>query len=351
MTLLIRADATTQMGTGHVMRCLALVQVWKEKGGQVVFLSHCENQALKNRIIDEGCNLIPIENPYPHPDDLKETLRILELHAPCSMPRAPRPWLALDGCHFDAGYQRKIQMSGYRLLVIDDMGALDHYYADVILNQNIKSDNLEYPCEQQTVLLLGTKYALLRKEFVSWHNGKRDIPGVARKILLTMGGSDPDNVTLKVIDAIKLLKDTGIEVQVIVGPSNPHLNILMDAMLSATCYMRCVHNVTNMPELMSWADIAVSAAGSTCWELAFMGVPSITVVLAENQKMIAEELDRSCVVCNVGDFNSLFIDGLVKELSELQYDRGRRLLMSRTAMRIVDGRGGERLLDQMAKIA
>jgi len=95
--LFVRADATTQIGTGHIMRCLALAQGWKEKGGHVIFLSHCQNDTLINRIIQEGFNFIPIHKPYPDPSDLDQTLKKLS-----SIYNEPLSdiWLVLDGYHF-----------------------------------------------------------------------------------------------------------------------------------------------------------------------------------------------------------------------------------------------------------
>ena len=268
--LIIRADATTEIGTGHVMRCFALAQAWQEKGGQVVFLSHCESEALQNRIIDEGFDLIPINTPHPDPSDLEQTLQALKCHAQCSKPSAPT-WLALDGYHFTPEYQKAIRDPGIRLLVIDDMNHLPSYHADILLNQNINAELLHYTCESDTRLLLGTKYALLRKEFWPWQGFKREIPEVARKILVTLGGGDPDNVTLKVIEAIKLLNMSDLEVKVIVGPLNPHLDILRDSMGSAPCPMSCIHSTTNMPELMAWADLAVTAGGEHLLGIAVHG--------------------------------------------------------------------------------
>ena len=297
-SLIIRADSTTQIGTGHVMRCLALAQAWQENDGQVVFLSHCESQALQNRIIDEGFHLFPIENPHPHPDDLEKTLGIFSsIRNPKSEIRS---WIVLDGYHFTPDYQKAIREKGYRLLVIDDMAHLDHYYPDIVLNQNIHADNLDYKCEPNTRLLVGTKYVLLRREFLKWKGRKRDIPEKAKKLLVTMGGSDPDNLTLKVIEGIKLLSDPTLEVKVIIGPDNSHRNTLKNALLHTPCPMCCVENATNMPELMAWADVGVAAAGSTAWELAFMGLPSVFLVLSENQKPVAEGLDAANVAINIG---------------------------------------------------
>ena len=127
--------------------------------------------------------------------------------------------------------------------------------------------------EAHTRLLLGTRYVLLRREFWPWRGWRREIPAVARKVLVTLGGGDPDNVTLKVIRALAQVEIEGLEAVVVVGPANPHLEELQAAVKDTPHPIRLESNVTNMPELMAWADVAITAGGSTCWETAFMGLP------------------------------------------------------------------------------
>ncbi|MGQ9755923.1 MAG: UDP-2,4-diacetamido-2,4,6-trideoxy-beta-L-altropyranose hydrolase, partial [Desulfotomaculales bacterium] len=193
-TLIIRADANAWIGTGHLMRCLALAQAWQDHGGKVVFITACNSPFLKQRLRNEGFDVVGLQYVHPDPADLKTTMNVLAVH--------PGAWLVLDGYHFDFTYQRLVKEAGHQLLVIDDMAHLDRYNADIVLNQNIHAHNLHYFCEPYTRLLLGTKYVLLRREFWSWRNYKREVPEVAKKVLVTMGGSDPGNVTLKVIRAL-----------------------------------------------------------------------------------------------------------------------------------------------------
>ncbi len=185
--------------------------------------------------------------------------------------------------NFDVEYQKIIKESGFSLLFIDDYGHADHYYADIVLNQNIYADMSFYQYyEPYTRFLLGTKYALIRKEFLKWSGWHRDIPEVARKILVTFGGSDPDNVTHKVIEAVRTVDLDGLEVKVVVGGANPHFDLIYETVKDLSNFT-LIKNTENMSELVAWADIAISAGGSTCWELFFMGIPSIIIPIAENQ--------------------------------------------------------------------
>ena len=195
----------------------------------------------------------------------------------------------LDGYHFDPAYQKAIREAGYRLLVVDDTAHLPAYHADVLLNQNIYAPQLTYSYDPHTVLLLGPMYALLRPEFLVWKEWERHIPDTARHILVTLGGGDSDNVTLKVIQALHDIRLPDLEIRVIVGPANPHRDSLVAAIEHGPHSVELLFDVTDMPGLMAWADIAVSAAGSTCWELLFMGLPSLVGVLADNQVPIAED--------------------------------------------------------------
>ncbi len=338
-TLVIRADANAHMGVGHLMRCLALAQGWKARGGQTTFITACEREDLRQRLSGEGFQVVTLERPHPDPADWETTSQALA--------EQPDAWVVLDGYHFDPAYQRQIKDAGHRLLVIDDMAHLDHYCADVVLNQNINADQLRYSCESGTRLLLGTRYVLLRSEFLARQEWQREIPDMARQVLVTLGGGDPDNQTLKVIRALQRVDVNGLEAVVVVGASNPHLRELRSAASDSQFAIQLVHNVTNMPELMAWADVAVSAGGSTCWELAFMGLPSMVLVLAENQQGIAAGLEDAGVVIELGWYTAASIAQIAHPLVVLLEDGGLRRRMSHQGRELVDGMGVDRVVESM----
>ena len=297
MNLYIRTDADSKIGTGHIMRCIALAQAWQDQGSEVTFISHCESEALRERIQIEGFRFISLDHVCPDSSDVMNTLSILKNE------RADqKPWLVLDGYQFTPEYQKAIREAGVRLLVIDDMNHLSHYHADILLNQNIHTPDLKYRCDADTTLLLGSRYVLLRREFLKYQDFKRQIPDRAKNILVTLGGADPDNVTLKVIEALKLLNEPNIAVRIIIGPANPHQETLQKTIVSDDFKAELLINPPNMPELMAWADMAVSAGGSTCWELAFIGVPSIIIILSENQAAVVEYLLNKKAVLKLGIF-------------------------------------------------
>jgi len=345
--LFVRADATVASGAGHVMRCIALAQAWKEKGGRVTFLSHCNSDNIGRRIQNEGFTFIPIIYPYPHSNDLAQLLEALT-SSRRSHSIIPN-WVVLDGYHFDTEYQQRIRQSGHKLLVIDDIAHLGGYDADVILNQNIHSRKLRYSCNSDTQILLGTRYALLRKEFSKYRKRKRSVSPQVQNILVTMGGSDPNNATLQAIEAIKLLGLPRLQVLVVSGPSNPHLQSLKSAIRESSCSMQFVEDPMNMAELMDWADIAVSLAGSTCWELAYMGLSAILVVLADHQNDVAEDFMAADAGLNLGWYGNLNCNRVVDALSYLLKDATIRQRMSDSGRAMVDGLGSERVLSCLKK--
>lgn len=338
--LLIRADADTRIGVGHFMRCLALAQAWLRQGAGVAILSNCQGDALPRRATSAGIKFVPLEKSHPHSSDIDMTLAQLK--------RLDNPWLVIDGYQFDPAYHQSIRTAGFRLLVIDDAAHLPYYHADVLLNQNSGAERLAYHCDPDTSLLLGSQYALLRPEFLPKRGWHKDIPRTASKVLITMGGSDPNNVTMKVIQALQQVDIPNLEATVVVGPANPNLETLHQAVQNSTHDLRLLTDVPDMAELMSWADVAVSAGGSTCWELAFMGLPSLLLVLSDNQEVVATGMSNGGAAQNLGDGHQISVADLKDALAKITRDGTLRQQMSLRGRVLVDGAGTERICEAMA---
>jgi UDP-2,4-diacetamido-2,4,6-trideoxy-beta-L-altropyranose hydrolase len=256
----------------------------------------------------------------------------------------PSAWVVLDCYHFDGIYQQWVKEAGHQLLVIDDMAHLKHYYADILLNQNLHAEQVQYFCEPYTRLLLGTRYVLLRREFLAWKDWKREIPEVARRVLVTLGGADAENHTLKVIQALDKIDIPGLEAIIVIGASNPHTDVLEAAIEERHIPFRLVRNVKNMPELMSWADVTISTAGATTWELLYLGTPALLFIVADNQRYIAERIEKRGVGKNLGWGERLSIEPLTEVINLMLKDFELRTRMSENARRIVDGEGTQRVL-------
>ncbi|WP_354634705.1 UDP-2,4-diacetamido-2,4,6-trideoxy-beta-L-altropyranose hydrolase [Planktothricoides raciborskii] len=340
MNLLIRADAFIKIGTGHVMRCLALGQAWQDTQGQPIFILANSVPALEERLKSEGMEVVHLTTEPGSLADAQKTAALAH--------QFEANWVAIDGYQFGSEYQQTIKNSGLNLLFIDDYGHAEHYYADFVLNQNISADEQWYQHrEPYTQLLLGNRYTLLRREFWQWRGWQRTVPPVATKVLVTLGGADPDNVTLKVIQALQLVEVEKLEAVVVVGGSNPHYESLEMAGQDSRFPIRLQRNVTNMPELMAWADVAISAGGSTCWELAFMGLPSILLVLAENQRAIAQQLATLNQAINLGWHQDVKAQSISERLFTLLQSPEERKKIIQVSQQIVDGEGVFRIIKSL----
>ena len=158
--------------------------------------------------------------------------------------------------------------------------------------------------------------------------------------------SDPDNVTLKVIEALQCLKDDLLNIIVVVGSSNPHYAMLERAIAKSSMPIQLQQNVTNMPELMAWADFAITAGGTTSWELSFMGVPSLMLILADNQtNLFAEGVSKngSAIYLNHSDIS---IENILSSIQQL-LPFSTRAKMSHNGQRLVDGKGVIRVVQRL----
>lgn len=349
MKAVFRVDATSEIGIGHVMRCIALAQAWQDAFGEVAFASRCESSRLRELILKEGFHFFPMERVHPDPADLMQTLKYLEGQER----EVGARWAVLDGYHFTPEYMSAIRSTGLRLLVLDDTAHLPFYDADILLNQNVYAPQLEYFCDAQVLKLLGSNYVLLRREFLHRGRKAKKIPDKAQNILVTLGGSDPHNTTITVLRAVNELNDHDLRVQVVLGPANPHLTIIKEMVCNAANSGGVVKSGVklifdaDMSRLMDWADMAVSAGGSTCWELAFMGVPFAAIILADNQNEIVHALAKAGIAYNGGWFYELSEKRMKEILSALIYDKKRRAVQSEKGMSIVDGLGAKRIVEKM----
>lgn len=333
--LVIRADANSEMGTGHIMRCLALAQAWSTYGGTTGVLSVDLPQGLEIRLASEGLNLFRLSSEPGTSGDAESTIALAQ--------RIKAKWTVVDGYHFGSNYQRAIKEAGLALMVIDDYGHSEQYYADIVLNQNISAyESLYENRSPGTRLLLGTRYALLRREFWPWRGWNREVKESAQNILVTMGGGDPANVTQSVINALRSLLSLDIDARIVVGAGNPHWESLQQNVAGEPQFT-LIRNVIDMPSLMAWADVAVAAGGSTSWELAFMALPTITITNADNQREIAEGLSEQGISSHLGWFETVSSNQSRDELLNLLTDIALRQSMSRAGKELVDGKGGDRV--------
>ena len=356
MLVLIRADASLNMGTGHIMRCLAFAQYLQNHQVNPIFICAELPDQLQTRLVSEKIKFILIDAELGSDEDAQITINLAQKYQ--------AHWLIIDGYQFNSEYQKYLKEADFKILFFDDYGHCNYYYADLVLNQNLGANQELYNNrENYTKLLLGSDYTLLRKEFLSWQKWQREIKPHANKILVTMGGSDRDNVTLKVVQSLALIVDSLIrfdssqtsleldrgefQIMLIVGGSNPHFDSLKSYCDTLPLNITLKQNVANMTELMAWADMAICGGGSTNWELAFMGLPTIVITIADNQREIAQNLAEMGLIISVGWWENITIDMLKKVILELIINRNKRKKMSYLGKQLIDGKGIDRIFQAM----
>jgi len=296
---------------------------------------------LINRINKEGYEHSFLEYSYPKEEDLEHTINCINASS------SNDKYIVIDGYNFDSDYQKCLKDISNSLLIIDDTAHLDHYVADIILNQNSIANELIYSYEPGTKLLLGMDYVLLRDEFLFYKNWDRKIQKNAKKILVTLGGSDSKNMTLKVLHALDQVNVNGLEIKVIVGPNNIHLSTLIKAIKNNKHKIDLLQNISNIPELMIWADIAISSAGSTCWELIYFGLPSILIITSANQVMNLEFLKNNGAITFVSNQMNISTKMISTKIHHLIMKKELRKDMSYKGKLLVDGVGKERVVKKI----
>jgi UDP-2,4-diacetamido-2,4,6-trideoxy-beta-L-altropyranose hydrolase len=337
MQLIVRADATSAIGSGHLMRCLALAQAWAGNKDSVHFVSRCESASISASVRGEGFVLHAVQDVDAGWDAIEDLVKA-----------EPGSALVLDGYGFNAADHERGRSLGMPVLAIDDNAHLPNYAADLIVNQNPYANELCYSAAAHSRLLLGTQYALLRREFAARRLAERECRENACRILVTLGGSDPDNVSLKVVEACQ--QTTGTEACVVAGPANCHLDELRSA-VRGDSRIHIETATTAMSRWMAWAEMAVIGAGSTCWECCYMGLPAITIVLAENQKRIAEWMAEARITVNLGWHTEVSVARISRAIGTLAAAQPMRTAMNQRGQKLVDGRGAARVAQALWDIA
>ena len=334
--LLMRAEGGPQIGLGHVMRCLALAQACVEAGGRARLMTQSLPVPVRRRFEMERVPVHLLQSEVPGSDHDAAETAALGKNESCS-------WIVVDGYCFGTKYQDLLKRSGAHLLLIDDNGNAGAYCADAILNQNIHAQDAMYTGRQpHAQLLLGPMYALLRREFRQWLHWERPEGLEASNVVVAMGGSDPSGLTHTAITALAALRHPDLKVRVAIGAQNRRVSeIRVEA---ARAGFAVEVDVPEISALMAWADVAIAAAGTTTWELGYMQLPSVLVAAAENQRPIAEELDRRGSAIYVNGPPAILAGELARAVASLLPDAGRRAAMARAGRDLVDGLGAERVI-------
>ncbi len=343
--LCIRADARPDVGIGHLMRCLALAQAWQDRGGTATFVTATESSALLKRLESEGFAVHRLQAEPASPADAAETAAAAESRG--------ASWIVVDGYPFGPTYLQALRNDGVQLMVIDDQATQDFAAAQLIVNPNVQATPELYARDNGADrVLAGSRFALLRREFQVSAAGqstaaRRKLPG---RVVITMGGSDPPNATGRVLEILSGFDDRRLHLSVILGPANTHRESL-EPVLKTLRRKHEVELLVDPPELsvvFARSDLAISAASTTCWELASLGVPLAIVVLADNQRAGAEALAKSGTAVLLGWHKELKANAVLPQLRTLFEKPELLRRLAEDARALIDGRGSARVAERMA---
>jgi len=323
-SILFRTDGNRKLGLGHIVRCTALADVLRSNNPslEVVFITK----------YDEGKKIIERKN-YKIIQSTGEGISEIRNLAD------ENTLLITDFLDTDNSYISKIKkIKELKVISIDNNTKLKRIDADILINANV-FDEGETKVIGSTRYFLGPKYMILRKEFEEAHEEDRKIKDEVKTILVMFGGTDPRDFTLKVANALKNIRDE-VHINLIIGPAVSYGDKLNR--LSKTKKFNTLFNPENLVEIMKNADIAITAAGITLYELATLGIPSIVIPQTKHQEDIAKAFEKSGTCVNIGKSpdNKLIYESTIM----LMNSKLLRKQLSEKAKILVDGKGLKRIV-------
>ena len=363
MNIVFRCDASIQIGTGHVMRCLTLADELTRQGAKCYFICREHEGNLIDFIAQKGYETYKLEvvsldsneNDENEPTlfhsewlgatqetDARQTVDIVS--------SIQLEWLIIDHYALDSYWEQKLRPHCGNILVIDDLADRKHD-CNVLLDQTFGRDKQEYQdlvpsdCE----VLCGTTHALLRPEFSKWrpYSLERRKGNALEHILVNLGGVDKDNLTSQILDALKQAHlSESCKITVVMGSTSPWIDAVTKKAKELPWSTEVKSGVSNMAELMANSDLAIGAAGSTSWERCCLGLPTIKLVIAENQMNIANNLESINAVKIVLNNHDLVktINECLRELIQIPE---KLKSMSQSSADVLDGYGTYKVIEKM----
>jgi UDP-2,4-diacetamido-2,4,6-trideoxy-beta-L-altropyranose hydrolase len=356
VNVLFRADASDRMGTGHVMRSLTLARaLQREHGLETAFVCREHPGNLIAALRRDGQPVLPLRPPdraigsvnnagedyaawlgVPVDSDAEETIAALCGEKP--------EWMVVDHYGLGAEWEQRLRPHARRLMAIDDLATRSHD-CDLLLDQNY-SDEHATPYESRLPArcrtLLGPRYALLAPEYASLRAAQPVRTGVVRRALIYFGGVDPTNVSGEALTALSAPEFAGVEVDLVIGANHACRQAL--EVQAARRDRTRVHGIqASLAELMAKADVAIGAGGVTTWERLCLGLPSLVVSVAENQRPTCERLGAAGYIEYLGHAGSVGAEQIREKLHDLVESRERLMELSSRGQSLVDGRGTSRV--------
>jgi len=355
MNIVFRVDASLTIGSGHVMRCLALAECLRVQGHDCLFLCRDHPGNRIDLIRTRGFDLVPLSNsgyePEPAPNHSHGLKHNSWLHVSWEtdvtqvhnvLEGKEVDWLVVDHHGLDVRWESEVRPLCKHILVIDDLADRDHD-CDVLVDQNYQQTNTRYVGRTPSVCahLIGPKYALLGAEYRDLHSQVKLRAGKVNRVLVYFGGADVNDITSLVFRALKAHHLDPIQVDVVVDSKQPNargVQKLVSGEPNFTLHM----DIPTLSDLMMEADLAIGAAGVSSWERCCLGLPTLVISLAENQKLVAHELHTGKYISWLGHIDELSLVEISRQISRFLV-LGITESWSRRCWELVDGRGVERL--------
>ncbi|MCX5749172.1 MAG: UDP-2,4-diacetamido-2,4,6-trideoxy-beta-L-altropyranose hydrolase [Candidatus Saganbacteria bacterium] len=360
--VIIRVDSSPEIGSGHLMRCLALADKLHEKGMQVSFICR-ELRGNICQLIDEKKHKLfhlPYYGKGAEGDDKSGYLNWLGVSFQKDADETVKvinnklgsvELLIADHYALNEEWEKSIRPYVKKIMVIDDLEDRKHD-CDILLDCNYNTPDKERYVNlipKYCKLLLGPKYALLRNEFIEARRQLKERTGRVDRILVYYGGADLTNETKKTINGLIQLNRPEIEINVIIGALNKN-KINIEKMCSALPNAKCYSHINNMAQIMMSADLFIGAAGITTWERCCLGLPSIVITVANNQVKIIENMAKDDCLYLLGE-NYKVNDKDICAAVKYMIDHPEVLKSySLNSIDLVDGTGAERCADLINSI-
>ncbi|ODN65482.1 UDP-2,4-diacetamido-2,4,6-trideoxy-beta-L-altropyranose hydrolase [Methylophaga muralis] len=357
MKIAIRVDVSFNMGSGHFMRCLTLAEHLKVQGAFVVFISHHISETYTDMLEEKGFEFRrldykskPLEvDEITHAswlggsqhEDAKATSSVLS--------GEKWNWIIVDHYALDYRWESELRSSTEKIMVIDDLADRTHD-CDLLLDQNLYSDmNQRYEGKilGSCRVLLGPRYALLRKQFQEARSNLQKRSDKVERVLIFFGGIDAEDYTSIAISALATISNPVFEVDVVIGSQHPNKSKIIEecSKLGYCCHVQ----TDNMATLIANADIAIGAGGSTIWERCALGLPTITFSVANNQKKPTNDAAQAGVIY-APEINSKLFDEIKLHFMALVGNPLLRKNLSSLGMQLVDAKGAGRVASIMCPL-
>jgi len=362
MKIVFRVDSSHLIGTGHVMRCLTLAEYCRDRGDDVAFVCRDHPGNISGLVEQQGFNLLRLpykaESESDSPTDeyaswlsVPWELDAAQSQATIANSTARVDWLVVDHYALDNRWQNQLRSVADRIMVIDDLANRPHE-CDLLLDHNFyQNPHQRYLnlVPSDCLSLLGSEYALLRKQFSRTRQTLRIRTGRVKNVLVFFGGADYTNETEKTLEAIEALGSTDLTWDVIVGQSNQNRDHLRE-ICARSDHLSFHTQVENMADMMSKVDLAIGAAGTTSWERACLGLPCLMTVVANNQTEIAANAHRIGMARLLGRSEEVCVEDIVHGLTELLNNPELVRTMSENATATVDGLGVSRVGEAISQV-